>query len=249
MDTGVSDEDSSDLFLSPLSPSPPPPIKHSLARKESYTRPQSLFTADPPSPTRSSSLTKVRQPLDFAVSKLNDVHTSHNVESLQASADVDRSKFDDIQDSEEFNMETSGSLKKIPESQFSVSGGGCAMEKSDLERPSLQRDAAQVSSKTKKHGHSDDDPAVELTGSSLPSPLKRNKLCHSDDDPSTESSGSSLPSPLKVASQSLDAEGDKDTVNNEVSDDETDDINVPRWRRHRLGFISSGLDSEKSVCS
>ena len=227
-DTELSDEDSSDLFLSPLSPSPPPPTKLSLARKETYLRPRSLFAQHSPSPTRSSSSIKIRQSLNFVVDKPNDVQTRQGVENPHDAkyphvvADVELSKYDDIKDSQESNMDTCGSLKKIPESQFSASGGCLAADKSDQKSMPAQRDAAQVRS-------------------------KRNPLSILD-DADIESSESPLPSPLKVAPQSLKTVGEQQNVSSEVSDGETDDSSLPRWRRRRIGFISSGLDAEKLVC-
>ena len=227
-DTELSDEDSSDLFLSPLSPSPPPPTKHSLARKETYTRPRSLFAWCSPSPIRNSSLIKIRQSLNFTVDKPDDVQTRQGVENPHDTkyphvvADVELSKYDDIKDSQESNMDTCGSLKKIPESQFSASGGCLAADKSDQKSMSPQRAAAQVRS-------------------------KRNPLS-SLDDTDIESSGSPLPSPLKGAPQSLKTAGEQQNVCSDVSGGETDDSSLPRWRRRRIGFISSGLDADKLVC-
>ncbi|XP_076468751.1 uncharacterized protein LOC143299437 [Babylonia areolata] len=194
------DEDSSDLFLSPLSPSPPPPTKHSLARADLYGRPQSLAAADSPS-SAGHSLTKVRQSLDFATKATN--------RNDPASNDVNEN--DSVQqDSQEFSTSLSGKVKKIPESQFSVSSKVNSMQVSDLER------------------------------SQQGSPSKGNVSAGSEDG--VDSSGSPLPSPLKDLSLTVDEKKESVDVD---SDDQVDDDELPRWKRKKFGFISSGLDQRK----
>ncbi|KAL8586434.1 hypothetical protein ACOMHN_023049 [Nucella lapillus] len=213
----ISDEDSSDLFLSPLSPSPPPPTKHSLARGEPYRPPQPLFSGDSPSVTGTRS--KFRQSLDFAK---NVTEQKHSVDD--ASDDNDVNKDNDDNDANELNnsqpdsqeSSMSGEVNKIPESQFSVSGGSKHAQRSDSERSQQGSERVLRENATSSMVDGADD---------------------------VESSGSPLPSPLSEAV--LEEGENKENVDEE---EEVDDEDLPRWKRKKLGFISSGLDQEKLGC-
>ncbi|XP_070211918.1 uro-adherence factor A-like [Littorina saxatilis] len=214
-DPEVSDEDSSDLFLSPLSPSPPPPTKQSLARKDSYGPPRSLFSVD--SPSLSSSVTRIRPSLDF------ERRGPLPSEKTPVTSDAEWTKYDDIQDSQESEAEVSGSLKNIPESQFSASGGDSAKKKSKKVKYSGEARAAALVSESKQNcGTSVVEPcAVDSSATPLPS------LCNAEGDEENK--------------ENMDVDENCDRMEDEENDDA-----VPRWKRKRLGFISSGLDPEKS---
>jgi hypothetical protein len=134
--TVSSDEDSSDLFLSPLSPSPPPPIKHSLARKDIRLISVHDVDDDAPSPVRSSSTSKVKQSLEFEHSNQqeNYIETRQNVQTPSGSGHGQEEDYLQCDAMPESQGMPSGSLRQIPESQFSMSGRETVRETPPLDK-------------------------------------------------------------------------------------------------------------------
>ena len=66
------------------------------------------------------------------------------------------------------------------------------------------------------------------------------------DDDASDSSGSSLPSPLRDHGEHV--KEIERSPQKDASCDEKDDSELPKWKREKFSFISSGLDQEKMVC-
>lgn len=110
------------------------------------------------------------------------------------------------------------SLKEVPESQFSGLSAESVDKITNVEKGNSQE--SSLSERISEPGDKDRDASCDMdTG------VDR---CLQNDQG-------------QGPGEHLDVAQDSDC-------DETDDDQLPKWRRKRIGFISSGLDPEKSVC-
>ncbi|KAK7479149.1 hypothetical protein BaRGS_00029590 [Batillaria attramentaria] len=160
-----SDEDSDDLFLSPLSPTPPPAAKHTLARRDSKWEPLFPIDLDAIDTRPASPVTRVRQSLDFTVrdSKSSDAIQSSKVSHSQLK------KYDDLSDSQD--SDSLAGVKKVPDSQFTDSDDSDSVPHSPQNKRSSQRLSKKT--RTQEDGTSGSVCVVDSSGSPAPGPPRR----------------------------------------------------------------------------